>query len=1025
VVIPSFNHERYVGPAIDSVLAQEGLNVRVLVVDDRSSDGTVAAARSRRDPRVTVRVNRRNLGLGESLHRALKRVRTPFVAVLNSDDLFHPQRLEKCLALFAKHPTAMVAATLLAPVDGDGRARTAADSSPIFDGKKVADWLRWFATVDRPRDLDREVLGQLLEGNFLISSSNLVCRRDWLLDHAASWRDLDYCVDWQIFLLAAVEGALRVVAEPLLAYRLHASNTVWFDEEANWRFYVESHRVVARALEALVARERGSAGRRFKRVLAAVAGPLAKNGAIDWAGVYLGMLLERLAIPPRAIRGDESRAWFKSLEKLRDARVHARDVLQTLGDDLPALLRMRGEAPYLRADRNRLEAVSDELTRMRFDLQHAVQERRHAERLWHSAELDRDREVADKTHLYQQIGAIEGEVDRVRREGEARAEQLAAEVAQARAALDATRARARADLDAERADTLDRIESERRRLLGLMADERTRNEALLSGERDAHEKALAAAVAKHAAQAAALTRRHDDAVERARDQLERLEAMARKADAEVKSLRDLVNQRTHERDEMTRTPEYRVGDVVVNKLRLKRPLRAVETRLHKSKIVAANALLRAERRGLIHSSKGQPRVFATVCWNFPIYSQTFVYQELLQLKQRGFDLRLIYSKLDPHDHLNANFEPLWKLKRTMHLDRTVHERDWMLYKARFPERVEEVTRRLCEASGLSREALTHHANFLQGFSYARLAESWGADYLHSYFFYDRSLMSLIAGQVLNRPRGVSCYADHLLKDYELKVVPLHLQTCDIVVATSHRIKRELLALAPDTHADKILVKPNAVDCNRFPVIPRAEPAAGQPFRIVVTSRIEPKKGLIYLVEAVKLLRDQGVDVECHLVGDADKGVPASENCKSELVEFVARHQLAGKVHLEGRQNEQGVRRFLAISQLFVAPFVETESGDKDGIPTALVEALATGLPSVVTDAGSMLEVVDDRIEARVVRQRDPRGLAEAIRELLADPALRQGMARKAAQRAREQYDVAVCEPRFHERVRKVLSDRKG
>src|SRR5262249_14981289 len=156
-----------------------------------------------------------------------------------------------------------------------------------------------------------------------------------------------------------------------------------------------------------------------------------------------------------------------------------------------------------------------------------------------------------------------------------------------------------------------------------------------------------------------------------------------------------------------------------------------------------------------------------------------------------------YSKLEPRSHLHRQFAPLWKLKRTMHLDRVVHERDFMLFKARFPERVEKLIVDLCDASGLSRETLERHDNFLQGFSYARMAQAWGAQYLHSYFFYDRTLMSLIAARVLDLPRGVSCYADHLLKDYELKVVPLHLRTCDVVVATSHRIKRELLSLAPD------------------------------------------------------------------------------------------------------------------------------------------------------------------------------------------------------------------------------------
>ena len=123
-----------------------------------------------------------------------------------------------------------------------------------------------------------------------------------------------------------------------------------------------------------------------------------------------------------------------------------------------------------------------------------------------------------------------------------------------------------------------------------------------------------------------------------------------------------------------------------------------------------------------------------------------------------------------------------------------------------------------------------------------MVEAYRPQYLHSYFFYDRSLMALVAGYLLNIPRGVSCYADHLLKDYELKVVPFHLELCSIVIATSERIRQELLEIAPQTDPNRILVKPNGIDTECFPVMQRVEPVEGEPFRLVSVCRIEPKKG---------------------------------------------------------------------------------------------------------------------------------------------------------------------------------------
>lgn len=433
--------------------------------------------------------------------------------------------------------------------------------------------------------------------------------------------------------------------------------------------------------------------------------------------------------------------------------------------------------------------------------------------------------------------------------------------------------------------------------------------------------------------------------------------------------------------------------------------------------------LAAESRVLDARGK-RHRVLTMVCDTFPIYSQTFVYQELTQLARNGFDVRLIYSKLDSRDYLSSQFAPLWKGKRRLFLNSRVHEKDFADYRSRMPEKVERLIQKLCEASGIARHDLIYHDNFLQSFSFTRMVEAYRPEYLHSYFFYDCSLMALVAGYLLNIPRGISCYADHLLKDYELKVVPLHLELCDIVIATSTRIKQELLEIAAHADTNRILVKPNGINTECFPCLERAEPAEGEPFRLVSVCRIEPKKGLLDLVEAVSLLRQRGLQVEAHLVGTVDEWSQASRDYKRKLDHRITELELWGTVHMEGRQNLDGVLRFLRIGHLFVAPFVETESGDKDGIPTALLEGMATGLPVVATDAGSITEVIDDGRDGVLVSQYDPVALADAIEALLKDPGQRRQMGKEAAQKVRRRFEARDCEKAFHERVRALVESRR-
>lgn len=468
-------------------------------------------------------------------------------------------------------------------------------------------------------------------------------------------------------------------------------------------------------------------------------------------------------------------------------------------------------------------------------------------------------------------------------------------------------------------------------------------------------------------------------------------------------------------DELRRSYERRLGDLLLNRLRLRAPMLALAEISEAVRQRLSVARLAAERR-LLDARGQRRRVIATVCDSFPIYSQTFVYQELTQLARHGFDVRLIYSKLDAREYLQPQFGCLWKGKRRLFLHSRLHENDFARYRRRMPEKVESLIQKLCAASGMTRPALLQHSNFLQAFSFTRMVEAYRPQYLHSYFFYDRSLMALVAGYLLDIPRGVSCYADHVLKDYELKVVALHLEICDIVIATSARIKQELLKIAPHADPARILVKPNGIDTGYFPVVDRAEPAAGQPFRLVTVCRIEPKKGLIDLVEAVGLLRQRGLDVEAHILGTVDEWSEASRSYKDKLDRRIGELGLWGRVHLEGRQDLAGIQRFLGMAQLFIAPFVETESGDKDGIPTALLEGMSTGLPAVATDAGSIAEVIEDGQDGVLVSQHDPVALANAIDALLRDAERRRRIGREAANKVRRCYEAEFCERIFHDRI---------
>ena len=498
-----------------------------------------------------------------------------------------------------------------------------------------------------------------------------------------------------------------------------------------------------------------------------------------------------------------------------------------------------------------------------------------------------------------------------------------------------------------------------------------------------------------------------------------LTAANRRLEGEKVELGETLKLLEREREELYYSFERRIGDLLVNRLKLWRVFETLESVW--ATCQRRIAIIRLSLDRLFTARKSKFRIIASVCDKFPIYSQTFVYQELTELARNRFDLRLLYSKPQSREYLAPDFGRLWRVRRRLHLNRSVHERDFEAYRRRIPDKVENLIQRICKASGMTSQELLQHDNFLQAFTFTRLVEAYRPHYLHSYFFYDRSLMTMIAGYLLNIPRGISCYADHLLKDYELKVVPLHLELCDVVIATSAKIKQELIEIAPEIDPNRIIVKPNAIDAKRFPRFERTEPEGNSPYRLLSVCRLEPKKGLIYLIEAVEILKKRELPVELHIVGAVDEWSVASRDYKNKIDRRLSELNLWGTIHLEGRHNLSGILKFHRLAHLFVAPFVETEAGDKDGIPTALLEALATGLPAVATETGSIPEVIENGVNGVLIPPRDPIALADAIETLLRDPARRAQFGSEAAEKVRRHYEIGVCESIFHQRLRNIVT----
>jgi glycosyltransferase involved in cell wall biosynthesis len=194
-----------------------------------------------------------------------------------------------------------------------------------------------------------------------------------------------------------------------------------------------------------------------------------------------------------------------------------------------------------------------------------------------------------------------------------------------------------------------------------------------------------------------------------------------------------------------------------------------------------------------------------------------------------------------------------------------------------------------------------------------------------------------------------------------------------------------------------------------------------PLRLVSVSRFDPKKGLDVLVDAVARLRDDGVAVLVDLVGGAEGDDRAAGELERALRRRVERARLGGSIRFRGLLSPAGVRSALAGSDLFVAPYRETPAGDKDGLPTAVLEAKAAGLAIVAARAGSIDDAVGDGVEGLLVPPDDPAALAAAISSLVRDRDARRRLGAAAAARVRREFASDLRVGALAERIRAVVT----
>ena len=234
VIMPVYNHEKYVAEAIESVLEQTYASLELIIIDDGSKDNSLKVCRNyTSDSRVTV-LSQENAGAHNTINRGLELAKGQYLAIINSDDIYEKDRFELMIAEMEKDKDLGFMCSYIRVINQNGK-----DLGVKEGWKNMEPWL-----LEHPeKSLASEgFVGNLIISNFTSTTSNFLFTRE-LYQKIGGMRNLRFAHDWDFALRTAKVTKCKILERPLMKYRVHDSNTIssdrkWMLFEIAWMWAV-------------------------------------------------------------------------------------------------------------------------------------------------------------------------------------------------------------------------------------------------------------------------------------------------------------------------------------------------------------------------------------------------------------------------------------------------------------------------------------------------------------------------------------------------------------------------------------------------------------------------------------------------------------------------------------------------------------------------------------------------------------------------------------------------------------------
>lgn len=390
---------------------------------------------------------------------------------------------------------------------------------------------------------------------------------------------------------------------------------------------------------------------------------------------------------------------------------------------------------------------------------------------------------------------------------------------------------------------------------------------------------------------------------------------------------------------------------------------------------------------------------AVLLSRFPTVTETFILREVDEMERQGQDVRLVPMLKETPPVIHDAAKP-WTARAlyTKYLSPAIVAANLRAL-VQQPLRYGSLFARLVAGTiGHPATLVRTIAVFPKSVYLAQRLPKEGVRHVHAHFATHPSTMALIIASFSDITFSFTVHAHDIQIDRSL--LGWKLRETRFVRSISDYNKRFLEGLYPQAHG-KIMVVHVGIEPEKYEDNARrfALTTTGIP-KVLCVAAHRPYKGLPVLIEACRILRDEGIHFRCDVLGHGPM--------KDELEQLIRARGVENVIHLLGAKPEHVVAEMMGEATLFVLPSIIAADGQMEGIPVALMEAMASSRAVVSTSISGIPELVEDGVNGLLVPPGDAQALAKAMRTLLEDKPRAKEMGRRGQEKVRAEFTLPSC-----------------